>query len=122
LGEPLNDELVADSERLDFDECEVINGPGQGFTEATSAIQSFIPEPEPILPDIPSLGDAVRSLSIAETKVHQDSYLDQEVQRLVSGFVKAKLDAVTGIIPPVSSRAISFDCHQHSVLTKTFHP
>ncbi|GJJ68469.1 centrosomal protein CEP104 [Entomortierella parvispora] len=94
LGEPLNDELVADSERLDFDECEVINGPGQGFTEATSAIQSFIPEPEPILPDMPSLGDAVRSLSIAETKVHQDSYLDQEVQRLVSGFIKAKLDAV----------------------------
>ena len=97
LGEPLEDELVGDSEKLDFDECEIINGPGQGFTEATSAIQSFVPGPAQEIPssDITSMSEAVQSLSITEVKaVPPDSYLDQEVQRLVSGFITAKLDAV----------------------------
>ncbi|KAF9113253.1 hypothetical protein BGX27_001954 [Mortierella sp. AM989] len=93
LGEPLEDELLGESERLDFDECEVVNGPGQGLSEASLAIaHSLMPVME--APDVPNISDAVRGLSIADIKDHSISYMDQDIQKLVSGFIKAKQDAV----------------------------
>ncbi|KAG0306406.1 hypothetical protein BGZ98_002445, partial [Dissophora globulifera] len=95
LGEPLEDELHGESERVDFDDYEVVNGPGQGLSESSlahSVAHSLISPVD--TPDVPNISDAVRSLSIAENKDQSVSYLDQDVQKLVSGFVKAKLDAV----------------------------
>ncbi|KAI8595703.1 hypothetical protein EDD21DRAFT_29775 [Dissophora ornata] len=91
LGEPLEDELHGESERVNFHDYEVVNGPGQGLTEASFA-HSLIPVLE--APDVPNLSDAVHTLSIAEHKDQQTNYMDQEVQKLVSGFMKAKQDAV----------------------------
>ncbi|KAF9388993.1 hypothetical protein CPB97_012204, partial [Podila verticillata] len=91
LGEPLDIELMGESERLDFDEFEIVNGPGHGVSEA-SMMPPMIPLPE-ISSDANNISDAVRSLSIAEIKDHPSSYLDHDVQGLVAGFIKAKLDA-----------------------------
>ncbi|KAG0037564.1 hypothetical protein BGZ82_002288 [Podila clonocystis] len=91
LGEPLDVELMGESERLDFDEFEIVNGPGHGVSEA-SMIPPMIPLPE-VSSDANNISEAVRSLSIAEIKDHPGSYLDHDVQGLVAGFVKAKLDA-----------------------------
>ncbi|KAF9317962.1 hypothetical protein BG003_000125 [Podila horticola] len=91
LGEPLDVELMGESERLDFDEFEIVNGPGHGVSEA-SMMPPMIPLPE-ISSDANNISEAVRSLSIAEIKDHPNSYLDHDVQGLVAGFVKAKLDA-----------------------------
>lgn len=55
----------------------------------------MIPLPE-ISSDANNISDAVRSLSIAEIKDHPSSYLDHDVQGLVAGFIKAKLDAAKG--------------------------
>ncbi|KAG0205092.1 hypothetical protein BGX28_003192, partial [Mortierella sp. GBA30] len=92
LGEPLEDELLADSERLDFDECEVVNGPGHGFSE-TSLAHSAVPTSE-ISVNVHNLASAVPALSVAEVKEHTVDYMDQEIQKLAAGFVKAKLSAV----------------------------
>ncbi|KAG0027971.1 hypothetical protein BGZ81_005133 [Podila clonocystis] len=91
LGEPLDVELMGESERLDFDEFEIVNGPGHGVSEA-SMMPPMIPLPE-VSSDANNISEAVRSLSIAEIKDHPGSYLDHDVQGLVAGFVKAKLDA-----------------------------
>ncbi|KAF8980263.1 hypothetical protein BGZ46_004447 [Entomortierella lignicola] len=91
LGEPLEDELLGESERLDFDECEIVNGPGQGLSEPSLA-HSLMPLVD--VPDVPSISDAVRGLSIADIKDQGVSYMDQDIQKLISGFIKAKQDAV----------------------------
>ncbi|KAF9359356.1 hypothetical protein BGX26_012560 [Mortierella sp. AD094] len=93
LGEPLEDELLGESERLDFDECEVVNGPGQGLSEPSLALaHSLMPLME--APDVSNISDAVRGLSIADIKDQSVSYRDQDIQKLISGFIKAKQDAV----------------------------
>ncbi|KAF9334980.1 hypothetical protein BG006_001142 [Podila minutissima] len=91
LGEPLDVELMGESERLDFDEFEIVNGPGHGVSEV-SMIPPMIPLPE-VSSDANNISEAVRSLSIADIKDHPSIYLDHDVQGLVAGFVKAKLDA-----------------------------
>ncbi|KAG0369473.1 hypothetical protein BGZ54_009831 [Gamsiella multidivaricata] len=91
LGETLEDELQGESERLDFNEFEVVNGPGQGLTE-TTVPHSSIPVLETL--EVPNLSDAVRGLSIAEIKDQPASYMDQDVEKLIVGFVRAKQDAV----------------------------
>ncbi|KAG0273589.1 hypothetical protein BGZ95_010611 [Linnemannia exigua] len=92
LGEPLEDELLGDSERLNFDEFEVVNGPGQGLSETSLAHLAF-PVPE-VSNEAHALSDTVRSLSISDVKEQPLNYMDPEIQTLVSGFIKAKLDAV----------------------------
>ncbi|KAF9433149.1 hypothetical protein BGZ76_009818, partial [Entomortierella beljakovae] len=93
LGEPLEDELLGESERLDFDECEVVNGPGQGFSEPSlSLAQSLVPIAES--QDATNVSDAVRGLSIADIKDQSASYMDHEIQMIVTGFIKAKHNAV----------------------------
>lgn len=90
LGEPLEEELQGESERVDFNNFEIVNGPGQGLSETflpPSVIQSADAS------SMPSLSDAVRTLSIAEGKGQPENYMDQDVQKLVSGFIKAKQDA-----------------------------
>ncbi|KAG0223558.1 hypothetical protein BGX31_008439 [Mortierella sp. GBA43] len=93
LGEPLEEELQGESERVDFNNFEIVNGPGQGLSETflpPSVIQSADAS------SMPSLSDAVRTLSIAEGKGQPENYMDQDVQKLVSGFIKAKQDAAKG--------------------------
>lgn len=93
LGEPLEDELQGESERVDFGNFEVVNGPGHGLTE------SFLPPsviPTPAIFSVPNLLDAVQSLSMAEAKVQPVGYMDQDVQKLVEGFTTAKQDAAKG--------------------------
>ncbi|KAF9391857.1 hypothetical protein BGX21_011170 [Mortierella sp. AD011] len=93
LGEPLENELLGESERLDFDECEVVNGPGQGFSEPSVALSnSLMPVVE--APDVPNISSAIRGLSVTDIKDQSVSYMDQDIQKLISGFVKAKQDAV----------------------------
>ncbi|KAF9186147.1 hypothetical protein BGZ51_002214 [Haplosporangium sp. Z 767] len=92
LGEPLEDELLGDSERLDFDDCKVVNGPGHGLSE-TSFHHSAHPIPE-TPSDVSNLTDAIPALSISEIKDQPTSYMDQEIQSLAQAFIKAKLDAV----------------------------
>ncbi|KAG0086432.1 hypothetical protein BGZ93_000117 [Podila epicladia] len=70
---------------------EIVNGPGHGVSEV-SMIPPMIPHPE-VSSDANNISEAVRSLSIAEIKDHPSIYLDHDVQSLVAGFVKAKLDA-----------------------------
>jgi len=55
----------------------------------------MIPLPE-ISSDANNISTIARSLSIAEIKDHPTSYLDHDVQQLVAGFMKAKLDAAKG--------------------------
>ncbi|KAF9951277.1 hypothetical protein BGZ72_007189 [Mortierella alpina] len=92
LGEPLEDELLADSERLGFDECEVVNGPGHGFSETSLA--------HPLPPtvgsgtDMRNLVSAVPALAIAESKEHHTEYMDQELRNIAAAFINAKLNAV----------------------------
>lgn len=93
LGEPLEDELEGESERVDFDNFDVVNGPGHGLTESFLP-PSIIPSPE--IPIGPNLLDTMRTLSIAEAKDQPFGYMDQDVQKLVEGFTKAKLDAAKG--------------------------
>ncbi|KAG0254380.1 hypothetical protein BG011_005798 [Mortierella polycephala] len=92
LGEPLEDELLGDSERLDFDDCKVVNGPGHGLSE-TSLHHSAHPTPE-TQSDVSNLTDAIPALSISEIKDQPANYMDQEIQSLAQAFIKAKLDAV----------------------------
>ncbi|KAF9085242.1 hypothetical protein BGX23_009836 [Mortierella sp. AD031] len=92
LGEPLEDELLGESERLNFDEYEVVNGPGHGLSETSLAHSAF-----PVLEmtnDTHVLSETVRALSISEVKEQPLNYMDPEIQKLVEGFVKAKMDAV----------------------------
>lgn len=58
-------------------------------------IPPMIPLPE-VSSDANNISEAVRSLSIADIKDHPSIYLDHDVQGLVAGFVKAKLDAAKG--------------------------
>ncbi|KAF9915612.1 hypothetical protein BX616_005733 [Lobosporangium transversale] len=91
LGEPLEDELHGESERLHFDDCEVVNGPGHGLSEPSTAYSlNQITE----IPEVPNLSEAVNGLTIVEIQNQPQIYLDQDVQRLLFGFVKAKQDAV----------------------------
>ncbi|KAF9570934.1 hypothetical protein EC968_001185 [Mortierella alpina] len=92
LGEPLEDELLADSERLDFDECEVVNGPGHGFSETSLAH----PPPSTMGPDgdVQNLVSAVPALSVAEIKEQHADYMDQEMKNIATAFINAKLNAV----------------------------
>ncbi|KAF9947116.1 hypothetical protein BGZ65_009115, partial [Modicella reniformis] len=90
LGEPLEDELQGESERVDFDNYEIVNGPGQGLSES-SLPHSLIPDAE--VPSVPALPDAMQALSIAEVKEYPGGYMDQDVRNLVLGFIKAKQDA-----------------------------
>ncbi|KAF9906852.1 hypothetical protein EC991_000215 [Linnemannia zychae] len=92
LGEPLEDELLGDSERLNFDEFEVVNGPGHGLSETSLAHLAF-PVPE-VSNEVHALSETVRALSISDVKEQPLNYLDPEIQTLVNGFIKAKLDAV----------------------------
>ncbi|KAG0344687.1 hypothetical protein BG004_004260 [Podila humilis] len=92
LGEPLDVELMGESERLDFDEFEVVNGPGQGMSEPSVA-PPMIPMPE-VSSDVNNISDAVRSMSITEIKDQPvASYMDSDIQGLVVAFIQAKLDA-----------------------------
>jgi hypothetical protein len=43
-----------------------------------------------------ALSDTVRTLSISDVKEQPLNYMDPEIQTLVNGFIKAKLDAVKG--------------------------
>ncbi|KAF9963233.1 hypothetical protein BGZ70_007550 [Mortierella alpina] len=90
--EPLEDELLADSERLDFDECEVVNGPGHGFSE-TSLAHPLPPTMGPGA-DVHSLASTVPALSIAEIKEQNTDYMDQEMKNIAAAFINAKLNAV----------------------------
>ncbi|KAF9277658.1 hypothetical protein BGZ68_009143 [Mortierella alpina] len=92
LGEPLEDELLADSERLDFDECEVVNGPGHGFSETSLAH----PPPPMVEPgaDVQNLASAMPSLSVADIKEQHADYMDQEMKNIAAAFINAKLNAV----------------------------
>ncbi|KAG9064156.1 hypothetical protein KI688_003343 [Linnemannia hyalina] len=92
LGEPLEDELLGESERLNFDEFEVVNGPGHGLSETSLAHPAF-PVPE-MSYETHVLSDTVRALSISDVKEQPLNYMDPEIQNLVSGFIKAKQDAV----------------------------
>ncbi|KAF9121703.1 hypothetical protein BGW39_010329 [Mortierella sp. 14UC] len=92
LGEPLEDELLGDSERLNFDEFEVVNGPGQGLSETSLAHLAF-PVPE-VSNEAHALSDTVRALSVSDVKEQPLNYMDSEIQTLVNGFIKSKLDAV----------------------------
>ncbi|KAG0291189.1 hypothetical protein BGZ96_005412 [Linnemannia gamsii] len=92
LGEPLEDDLLGESERLNFDEFEVVNGPGHGFSETSLAHPAF-PVPE-MSHETHVLSDTVRALSISDVKEQPLNYMDPEIQNLVSGFIKAKQDAV----------------------------
>lgn len=92
LGEPLEDELLGESERLNFDEFEVVNGPGHGLSETSLAHPAF-PVPE-MSHETHVLSDTVRALSISDVKDQPLNYMDPEIQNLVNGFIKAKQDAV----------------------------
>ncbi|KAF8935367.1 hypothetical protein BGZ47_009978 [Haplosporangium gracile] len=92
LGEPLEDELLGESERLNFDEFEVVNGPGHGLSETSLAHPTF-PVPE-MSHEAHVLSDTVRALSTLDVKEQPLNYVDPEIQNLVNGFIKAKLDAV----------------------------
>ncbi|KAF9430687.1 hypothetical protein BGZ94_004902 [Podila epigama] len=92
LGEPLDVELAGESERLDFNEFEVVNGPGHGLSEA-SMLPPTIPAPE-VADNVQNISDAVQSLSLAEIKEQTTAnYLDHDIAKLVEGFLKAKHDA-----------------------------
>ncbi|KAF9147706.1 hypothetical protein BG015_010608 [Linnemannia schmuckeri] len=92
LGEPLEDELLGESERLNFDEFEVVNGPGHGLSETSLAHPTF-PVAE-MSHEAHVLSDKVRALSTSDVKEQPLNYMDPEIQNLVNGFIKAKLDAV----------------------------
>ncbi|KAF9919157.1 hypothetical protein FBU30_011140 [Linnemannia zychae] len=92
LGEPLEDELVGESERLNFNEVEIVNGPGHGLSE-TSLAHSAFPAPE-VSNDAHILTDSVRGLSISDVKEQSLNYMDPEIQNLVDGFNNAKMNAV----------------------------
>ncbi|KAI1294055.1 hypothetical protein EDD11_008284 [Mortierella claussenii] len=91
LGEPLEDDLLGESEHVDFNELEVVNGPGYGLSEASLA-HSLVPMAE--IPEMPNILDSVSALSIADIRDQPARYMDQEMQGLVSAFIKAKQDAV----------------------------
>jgi hypothetical protein len=76
----------------------------------------MIPLPE-VSSDANNISEAVRSLSIADIKDHPSSYLDHDVQGLVAGFVKAKLDAAKGKRSLLLRTAmLPFLQHAHQVL------
>jgi hypothetical protein len=95
LGEPLEDELHGESERVDFHKYELVNGPGQGLSESSLPFP-LMPPAE--IPSVPNLAEAVQGLSIADVKDQLVGYMDQDVQKLVSGFIKAKQDAAKGAL------------------------
>ncbi|KAG9322255.1 hypothetical protein KVV02_003171 [Mortierella alpina] len=78
LGEPLEDELLADSERLDFDEV--------GFFAPEYAAEQAV--------DVQNLTSAVPALSVAEMKEQHTDYMDQEMRNIAAAFINAKLNAV----------------------------
>ncbi|KAF9970842.1 hypothetical protein BGZ73_006386 [Actinomortierella ambigua] len=91
LGEPLEDELVADSERIAFEECEIVNEPSYGQSETSIPLASPTNDKQQ---GVTSVTTMVESLSVSGTKNHAlPVYLDTEIQQLVAGFVLAKNDA-----------------------------
>ncbi|KAF9581486.1 hypothetical protein BGW38_001474, partial [Lunasporangiospora selenospora] len=91
LGEPLEGEMFSESEKLDFNEFEVVNGPGQGLSDQSLA--KSVPPISETTEEVPNIVEAVRSLSIAEVKELPSKYMDHEILRLITGFTKAKQDA-----------------------------
>ncbi|KAF9167506.1 hypothetical protein DFQ26_004460 [Actinomortierella ambigua] len=91
LGEPLEDELVADSERIAFEECEIVNEPSYGPSESSMPLASSATDKQKGVANVTAM---VESLSVCGTKDHTlPTYLDTQIQQLVTGFVQAKNDA-----------------------------
>ncbi|KAG0234151.1 hypothetical protein BGW42_006892 [Actinomortierella wolfii] len=91
LGEPLEDELIADSEKIAFGECEIVNEPSYGQSEHSLPVTPSASDKQK---EVSTVTAMVESLSVRESKDHATpTYLDTEIQQLVTGFIHAKNDA-----------------------------